>query len=74
VFTQQRIGRLTHIGAVNTAGNPGSALYDWGLRDFQSLTIDHRGMTHLAWTDDTTTGRTLAARQVSGPSLLRRGR
>jgi hypothetical protein len=71
VFTQHRIGGLAHIGGVNTSGNPGSHLYDWGLRDFQSLTIDQRGMTHLAWTDDTAKGQTLTARQVSGPSLLR---
>ena len=67
-FATSQVSGVTHVGTVDTSGNPGSNLYDWGLRDFQSIAIDRAGAAHLAWTD---TGRsaTLTARQLSGPSL-----
>jgi hypothetical protein len=58
-----------HIGSVDTMGNPGSNLYDWGLRDFQSIAADACGMAHLAWTNDTGQGATVTARQIAGASL-----
>jgi hypothetical protein len=58
-----------HVGSVDTMGNPGSTLYDWGLRDFQSIAADACGMAHLAWTNDTGQGSTVTATQIAGASL-----
>lgn len=69
-FASGIVGGVTHIGSIDASGNPGSNLYDWGLRDFQSIVLDSCGMAHLAWTDDTRAGATMVARQVSGPSLV----
>ncbi|HVB27920.1 MAG TPA: sialidase family protein [Mycobacteriales bacterium] len=69
-FTTAQVSGVTHIGSIDTSGNPGSKLYNWGLRDFQSLVIDACGAAHLAWTDDIGSGSTYTARQTSGPSLL----
>jgi hypothetical protein len=69
-FTASRVSGVTHVGSIDSSGNPGSTQYDWGLRDFQSLAIDDCGMAHLAWTDDVRRGSTVTARQISGPSIL----
>ncbi len=58
-----------HVGSVDTMGNPGSSLYDWGLRDFQSIAADACGMAHLAWTNDNGQGSTVTAVQTGGASL-----
>lgn len=42
-----------HVGGIDTAGALASDLgADWGLRDFQSLTVDGCGRPHLAWALD----------------------
>jgi hypothetical protein len=71
-FAQSRIsGSLpVHVGSVNSAGNPGSSLYDWDLRDFQSVVVDRCGMAHVAWTNDNHRGSTAVATQTTGHSLL----
>ena len=71
-FAQSRVSgsRAVHVGSVDTMGNPGSNLYDWGLRDFQSIAIDRCGMAHPAWTDDNGAGETVTAGQLGGPSLV----
>jgi hypothetical protein len=70
-FTRSRVSRggPVHVGSIDSAGNPGSSQYDWDLRDFQGITIDGRGLAHIVWTNDGGRGATVAARQVSGPSL-----
>ncbi len=62
--------RPVHTGGINAAGNLGSRLYDWSLRDFQSIAIDRCGMAHLVWGDDARGGSTVTARQIAGASLL----
>jgi hypothetical protein len=69
-FVRSRVSGLTHLGSIDSSGNPGSSQYDWDLRDFQSLVIDTCGMAHIAWTNDVRRGSTITARQISGPSLL----
>jgi hypothetical protein len=72
-FAQSRIsrpGHAVHVGSVNCAGNPGSNLYDWDLRDFQGITVDAGGMAHVTWTNDRHRGRIYVARQRSGHRLL----
>jgi hypothetical protein len=69
-FTSSRVSRVTHVGSIDSSGNPGSSQYDWSLRDFQGLAIDICGMAHLAWTNDVRHGSTVVARQIAGPSLL----
>jgi hypothetical protein len=69
-FRLGRVSGVTHVGSVDSSGNPGSSQYDWGLRDFQSLVVDACGIAHLAWTDDVGRGSTVVARQISGPSLM----
>jgi hypothetical protein len=72
-FEQTRISgrRAVHVGSVDCAGNPGSNLYDWDLRDFQGIAIDKRGMAHVTWTNDRRRGRTYVARQTRGHRLYR---
>ena len=46
-------GPPVHIGGIDTAGTVGSDTgADWGLRDFQSITVDDRRRPHLVWADD----------------------
>jgi len=71
-FRRSELSGVTHIGSVDSSGNPGSSQYDWGLRDFQSIVVDACGMAHVAWTNDRRQA-TLVARQLSGPSLRSRG-
>jgi hypothetical protein len=70
-FRQSQVtgSAAVHVGSIDTMGNPGSNLYDWGLRDFQSITADACGMAHLAWTNDTGQGATVTAMQIAGASL-----
>jgi hypothetical protein len=68
-FAAAPVGGVTHVGTVDSSGNPGHFVYDWGLRDFQSIAVDAAGMAHLAWTD-TRRGVAMTARQVAGPSVL----
>jgi hypothetical protein len=73
-FATSQVSGVTHVGSIDSSGNPGSSQYDWGLRDFQSLAVDTCGMAHVAWTNDVGHGATLTARQTSGASLLPRSR
>ncbi|MFN2593319.1 MAG: hypothetical protein ABR579_00320 [Actinomycetota bacterium] len=71
-FVRGRISgrRPVHVGSINSAGNPGSNVYDWDLRDFQGITLDRCGMAHVAWTDDRKRGKTFAARQIGGRPVI----
>jgi len=62
--------RPVHTGGINAAGNIGSNLYDWSLRDFQGIGIDACGMAHPTWADDVGGGSTVTATQMAGGSLL----
>lgn len=51
-----------HLGGIDTAGTVGSELgADWGLRDFQSITIGPCGQPHTVWADDHTRRATQTA-------------
>ena len=45
--------RPVHIGGIDTAGNVGNETgANWGLRDFQSMTVGPCGAPELVWADD----------------------
>ena len=64
VFVQRRLGGKTpvHVGGVDNAGNVGSELgQNWGLRDFQAITVDRCGHPHVTWARDYKGARTYTA-------------
>ncbi len=51
-----------HLGGIDTAGAVGSDVgANWGLRDFQGITVDSCGRPHLAWAVDHGGNRTVTA-------------
>ena len=51
-----------HVGGIDTAGTVGSdAGANWGLRDFQSITVDSCGRPHAVWASDNGTMATWIA-------------
>jgi hypothetical protein len=71
-FRQSRVSgsRSVHVGDIDATGNVGSNLYDWDLRDFQSIAVDARGMAHLVWTNDNGPGSSVTATQIGGPAAI----
>jgi hypothetical protein len=54
-FAQRQLGGdvPVHVGAIDNAGAVGNDLgQNWGLRDFQSITVDACGQPHIAWARD----------------------
>lgn len=63
-FIQRRLGDSVpvHVGPIDNAGNVGSQLgQDWGLRDFQAVTVDKCGHPHVTWARDYEGARTFTA-------------